>query len=148
MILLETHIWVWWVDDTQQLADGQRHLIQDNVGSGLEVSAISCREVAKLVQYGRLELACPLEEWMALALAQEEAWWLLIKEQRALTCARQRGLKPVTVPELIVYLYQAHMLSYRSALCKLDKIAPNTGQRVMQAARHTFLGLAQRRGER
>jgi PIN domain nuclease of toxin-antitoxin system len=62
MILLETHIWVWWVDDTQELADGQRHLIQDNVGSGLEVSAISCREVAKLVQYGRLELACPLEE--------------------------------------------------------------------------------------
>jgi hypothetical protein len=54
----------------------------------------------------------------------------------------------VTVPECIVYRYQAHMLSYRSALSKLDKIAPNTGQRVMQAARHTFLGLAHRRGER
>ena len=37
--------------------------------SGLEVSAISCWEVAKLVQYGRLELACPLEEWMEQALA-------------------------------------------------------------------------------
>jgi PIN domain nuclease of toxin-antitoxin system len=69
MILLDTHIWVWWVDDNQQLADRQRHLIQDNVRSGLEVSAISCWEVAKLVQNGRLEVACPLEEWMEQALA-------------------------------------------------------------------------------
>ena len=69
MILLDTHIWVWWIDDNQQLVDRPRHLIQDNVRSGLEVSAISCWEVAKLVQYGRLELACPLEEWMEQALA-------------------------------------------------------------------------------
>ena len=69
MILLDTHIWVWWVDDNQQLADRQRHLIQDNARTGLEVSAISCWEVAKLVQYGRLELACPLDEWMEQALA-------------------------------------------------------------------------------
>jgi predicted nucleic acid-binding protein len=87
-------------------------------------------------------------EAAALALAHEEAWWLLINEQRALTFARQRGLKAVTVPEFIVYLYQARLLSYRSALIKLDEIAPNTGRQVMQAARHTLLALAQRRGER
>jgi predicted nucleic acid-binding protein len=87
-------------------------------------------------------------EATALALAQEEAWWLLINEQRALTSARQRGLKAVTVPEFIVYLYQAHLLSYQSALTKLDELAPNAGRRVMQAARQTFLGLAQRREER
>jgi PIN domain nuclease of toxin-antitoxin system len=69
MILLDTHIWVWWVDDNQQLADRPRHLIQDNIRSGLEVSAISCWEVAKLVQYGRFQLACLLEEWMEQALA-------------------------------------------------------------------------------
>src|SRR5262245_13430971 len=69
MILLDTHIWVLWVDDNQQLADRPRLLIQDNVRSGLGVSAISCWEVAKLVQYGRLQLACPLEEWMEQALA-------------------------------------------------------------------------------
>jgi PIN domain nuclease of toxin-antitoxin system len=69
VILLDTHIWVWWIDDNQQLVDRLRHLIQNNVHSGLEVSAISCWEVAKLVQYGRLELACPLEEWMEQALA-------------------------------------------------------------------------------
>jgi PIN domain nuclease of toxin-antitoxin system len=49
VILLDTHIWVWWVDDNQQLVDRQRYLIQDSVRSGLEVSAISCWEIAKLV---------------------------------------------------------------------------------------------------
>jgi hypothetical protein len=61
----------------------------------------------------------------------------------------------VTAPEFIVYLYQAQILSlryaqgrlYRSALAKLDGIAPNTGRRVMQAARQEFLALAQSRGD-
>ena len=69
MIILDTHIWVWWVDDSQQLRDRQRQIIQDNVQNGLGVSAISCWEVAKLVEYGRLELACPIEEWMEQAVA-------------------------------------------------------------------------------
>ena len=100
-----------------------------------------CNPTQRLRQFHAGEAA-------ALELAHEEAWWLLINEQRTLTSARQRGLKAVTVPEFIVYLYLAHLLSYQSALSKLDELAPNTGQRVMQAARHTFLGLAQRRGER
>src|SRR6266568_7534336 len=69
MIILDTHIWVWWVDDSQQLRDRKRQTIQDNAQSGLGVSAISCWEVAKLVEYGRLELACTVEEWMEQATA-------------------------------------------------------------------------------
>jgi predicted nucleic acid-binding protein len=87
-------------------------------------------------------------EAAALALALEEGWWLLLNEQRALTFARQHGLKVVTVPEFIVYLYQTRLLSSRSARTKLDGIAANTGQRVMEAARHAFETLAHSRGER
>jgi predicted nucleic acid-binding protein len=87
-------------------------------------------------------------EAAALALTLETGWWLLLNEQRALTGARQRGVKVVTVPEFIVYLYEVSLLSYRSAQTKLDGIAANTGSRVMQAAQHTFLTLAHRRGER
>ena len=54
-------------------------------------------------------------EASALALAQEMNWWLLINEQRALTFARQHNIKAVTVPEFVVYLYHAHILSYNSA---------------------------------
>jgi predicted nucleic acid-binding protein len=86
-------------------------------------------------------------EAAAVALAWEQQWWLLLNEQRALTFARQHALKVVTVLELIVYLYEAHLLSYRSARVKLDGIAANTGQRVMQAAHHALGALAQERGE-
>jgi len=87
-------------------------------------------------------------EAAALALAHEAGWWLLINEQRALTYARQQGIKAVTVPEFVVYLYEAQVLSYRSVLAKLEGIAANTGQRVMQPAREALAHLAQRRGER
>jgi predicted nucleic acid-binding protein len=87
-------------------------------------------------------------EAAALALARDEGWWLLLNEQRALTFARQHSIKAVTVPEFIVYLYDVQLLSARSAMVKLDGIAANTGQRVMQAARDAFVALAQRRGER
>jgi len=87
-------------------------------------------------------------EAAALALAQEAGWWLLINEQRALTYARQQGIKAVTVPELVVYLYEAQVLSYRSALAKVEGLAANTGPRVMQPARAALAQLAQHRGER
>lgn len=87
-------------------------------------------------------------EASALALAQEMNWWLLINEQRALTFARQHNIKAVTVPEFVVYLYHAHILSYNSALGKLDAIASNTGHYVMQVARQALLATAQNRDER
>ncbi len=70
-------------------------------------------------------------EAAALAFALEADWWLLINEQRALTFARLSGIKAVTVPEFIVYLYQTEVLSYRSAQTKLNGIRANTGQHVM-----------------
>ncbi len=68
MILLDTHAWVWWVHDPAQLTPAQREAIVANEEDLIGVSAISCWEVAKLVEYGRLELPCPLEEWFEDAL--------------------------------------------------------------------------------
>jgi len=58
MILLDTHIWVWLVDDSDLLLDRERQLILKNQFNGLGISAISCWEVAKLVEYKRLTLSC------------------------------------------------------------------------------------------
>jgi PIN domain nuclease of toxin-antitoxin system len=69
MILLDTHIWVWWVDENPQLSQRHTQLLQDNEQEGLGVSAMSCWEVAKLVERGRLQLACSIEEWMEQAVA-------------------------------------------------------------------------------
>ena len=91
MILLDTPIWVWWVDDSRQLTDRQRQIIQDNVQSGLGVSAISCWEVAKLVEYGRLELAGAVEEWMEQAMAYPGMQLLELTPQIAIESTKLPG---------------------------------------------------------
>ncbi len=68
MILLDTHVWIWWTDGGASLPADCAALIQSEQPSGLGVSAISCWEVAKLVELGRLQLALPVEQWLAQAL--------------------------------------------------------------------------------
>ena len=69
MILLDTHIWIWWVHGDENLTESQEQIILASEEEGIGVSAISCWEVAKLVEYGRLELPCSIEEWFEQALS-------------------------------------------------------------------------------
>jgi len=69
MIVLDTHIWVWWVDGSSQFTAQCQNWIEEYKADGLGVSVISCWEVAKLVENGRLKLRCPVEEWIDRALA-------------------------------------------------------------------------------
>jgi PIN domain nuclease of toxin-antitoxin system len=68
MIFLDTHIWVWWVHQDKHLTRSQVEIIRANESGIIGVSAISVWEIAKLVQYKRLELPCPLREWFDTAL--------------------------------------------------------------------------------
>ena len=68
MIVLDTHIWIWWVHGDAQLPEEYQQYIQKQESQGLGISAISCWEVAKLVERGRLNLPCSVEEWFAQAL--------------------------------------------------------------------------------
>ena len=67
MILLDTHIWIWWVDNPQHLTDKQISVLEKNESKGLLLSRISVWEVAKLVEKGRIEFSMPVAEWIALA---------------------------------------------------------------------------------
>lgn len=68
VIVLDTHVWVWWVHDEKQLNHSQTDAIEASQSDVIGESAISCWEVAKLVERGRLELSRPVEEWLSLAL--------------------------------------------------------------------------------
>ena len=68
MIVLDTHIWVWWVHNDAQLTDEHREIIQKYEDEGLGVSIFSCWEVAKLVELKKLILHCPIDEWLKTAL--------------------------------------------------------------------------------
>ena len=69
MIILDTHIWVGWVHGDPKLTASHEQLIAENEEAGLGISAISCWEVAKLVEKGRLVLPRSIANWMQNALA-------------------------------------------------------------------------------
>lgn len=68
MIVLDTHIWLWWVAAPDNIEPRLRKLIARHESTGLGVSAISCWEVAKKVQMGKLVLDRPVVDWMKIAL--------------------------------------------------------------------------------
>lgn len=69
LILLDTHVWVWWVHGDPRLDERASRVVSSHQSSGLGVSVISCWEVAKLVEVGRLELPLTIDEWLDKALA-------------------------------------------------------------------------------
>jgi PIN domain nuclease of toxin-antitoxin system len=69
MIVLDTHIWIWLADGSDRLTPEHVQTIERHGGNSLGISVISCWEVAKLVEYNRLRLACTVQEWMKGALA-------------------------------------------------------------------------------
>lgn len=69
MIVIDTHIWVWWVGAPHELSQAQRTLLSLHESTGLVVSAISCWEVAKKAASGAMLIELPIDEWMAKAIA-------------------------------------------------------------------------------
>ena len=69
MLILDTHIWLWWVDSIRgKLSESIQEQIE--TVETVAVSAISCFEIEWLVRHGRVEINVPLDEWFALALAE------------------------------------------------------------------------------
>jgi PIN domain nuclease of toxin-antitoxin system len=69
MIIIDTHIWVWWVHDDKKLTKAQIEIIKTNEDNTIGISAISLWEIAKLVERERLVLPCPIEEWFEQAMS-------------------------------------------------------------------------------
>ena len=69
MIILDTHIWMWWVDNSQRLNQKYRDCIEEYQSQELGVSIISCWEVAKLVENRKLAFSISVDEWLVAALA-------------------------------------------------------------------------------
>ena len=66
MLVIDTHVVVWWVSATGDLSNRSRRAIERVLADGEEViiSSISAWEIAMLVQKGRLLLSMELERWL------------------------------------------------------------------------------------
>jgi len=91
MIVLDTHAWILWVDGDERLTLAQRDAIAAEEGSLIGVSAISCWEVAKLIELGRLALSCSLEEWLDQALSYPGVQLIALTPEIAIESTRLPG---------------------------------------------------------
>lgn len=66
MIVLDTHVWVWWVSGVEPLPPKARRLIRAaREQKAIYLSSISVWEVAQLAARGRLQLTMNVVDWVA-----------------------------------------------------------------------------------
>jgi len=77
MMVLDTHVWLWWVSgNVAALSPARVSLIE--ACNEVAVSAMSCFEVAWLAHHGRITLPCDIEQWLEKALWGSEVTLLPI----------------------------------------------------------------------
>jgi PIN domain nuclease of toxin-antitoxin system len=67
-LLLDTHAFLWWIDDAPQLTDTARRAIGD-ASNECYLSVASCWELAINSSLGKLRLAKPLERFVSEQLS-------------------------------------------------------------------------------
>lgn len=85
MIVLDTHIWIWWVHGDPKLSQTAKIAIESHESLAIGISVISCWEIAKLVEYNRLTLPCEISEWFEKALSYPAVQLLDLTPQIAIT---------------------------------------------------------------
>lgn len=89
MIVLDTHAWIWWINESDKLSDKAKIAIQQSDSVG--VSAISCWEVAMLVSKERLGFSVDVQEWIEIALKRPKVKLLPITPEIAVRSTRLSG---------------------------------------------------------
>ena len=66
MIVIDTHVLMWWVSGSDSLSDAAEKAIQDTLASDGDViiSSISAWEISMLIEKGRLVLSMDVENWL------------------------------------------------------------------------------------
>jgi len=66
IVVLDTHIWIWWVSDPSQLSKKAKQRIDEaSASSSIYISSISVWEITLLVSRNRLKLAMNVEDWIS-----------------------------------------------------------------------------------
>lgn len=66
MILLDTHVLIWFIDGDQRLGRSAREAVEQATRTGeAALSAISLWEIGFLVEKTRIELGSPIDQWIA-----------------------------------------------------------------------------------
>ncbi|ARU56490.1 VapC toxin [Oleiphilus messinensis] len=93
MIVIDTHILLWWLNDDNQLSAAANSAIQTEVNTSgdILVSSISAWEIAMLVEKARLTLSMDVDSWITLAAQVEPVKFVPIDNKVAIESTRLPG---------------------------------------------------------
>lgn len=86
MILLDTHVWLWWNDDPGLLSAPARRALE--AADRLGVSVMSCIELARLAEEDRIDLSMDAAGWIRRALAIDPIELVGLDADTAVAAAR------------------------------------------------------------
>lgn len=89
MIILDTHAWIWWVNESAKLTPKAKLAIEE--ADSIGISAISCWEVSMLVAKERIGFSMDVQVWIELALQRPRARLLPITPEIAVLSTRLPG---------------------------------------------------------
>ncbi len=93
MIVLDTHIWLWWLSSPEKLSEAAAKSIDYESKSGqVYISSISAWEVAMLVARGRLELSIDVSDWLAVSESFPFIRFIPVDNRIALQSVRLPGV--------------------------------------------------------
>lgn len=89
MIMLDTHAWIWWTNESSKLSQDAFTTIQakDRLG----VSIISCWEVAMLVAKQRIGFKMDVQDWIDMALELPKIQLIPLNPKSAVLSSRLPG---------------------------------------------------------
>ena len=120
VILLDTHTFVWWVSDREQLSKTAREALEQETGQ-LHLSVVSAWEVALLYKKNRLELPMAPAVFLQRSMRRHTI--------RELPLTRQTALAAVELPDIhndpFDRILVAEAIAARLTIVTKDSIIPD-----------------------
>ena len=124
-LLLDTHIWLWWINQSEELPTKHVDLIEN--AERVYVSAISCWEVALLKERQRIELPITQSKWFQLALQQAGIICLPLTHSIAIQAASLSHTHRDPADRFIIATaleHQLHIMSFDAKFPYFSELAP------------------------
>lgn len=118
MIVLDTHVLIWWVNGDGQISAAARKAIERELGTDgqMLISAITAWELAMLIAKGRLALTMDLDDWLATVASIEAVRFVPIDNELAVQSVRLPGeFHADPADRLIIALARHHSVSLVTA---------------------------------
>ncbi|ACA99764.1 MULTISPECIES: type II toxin-antitoxin system VapC family toxin [Cyanophyceae] len=123
MIILDTHVWIWWMTESPKLSSPAAAAIAEY--SIIGIPSISCWEIAMLVAKNRLTFSMDVQTWLKLSLEHPKIRLLPLSPEIAVLSTRlPKNFHSDPADRLIV----ATCLTYQTSLVSKDSLSQQWGQ--------------------